>query len=160
MIAQAPQLFSPMQGVYALLAQVVAGSFNQPTHKARKDQIVNTLRSTIAGHRSYLISEPQDLSDVWASIRRDPAAIDFLMDVTTQMLCALAGSPVPFPTLVDNLSAAFGCHKPNTGRNGQMVIDNDLMSRLPDPKASKDVLSANAWFVMLLLLSHRADLLE
>jgi hypothetical protein len=153
--------FTAMQDVYSLLAQLVAGTLHHPTHRAHKQRIFDTLRSTLASTRTYVVSDQQDLHAMWASVRNDPPTFDFLMDLNNQLLLALAASPLPFETLVGHLSAAFGAHKPtNNGRSAYGAVDQDLLSRLPDPKAAKDVMLANPWFVTLVLLSYRADLLE
>lgn len=149
-----------MHDVYALYAQLFTGSLNHPTHKVHKDNILSTLRSVLTSVRTYMVTEPKDLHAVWGMLRNEPPAFDFLMDLNTQLLAALHCSPMPFERLVECLAAAMGVHKPANGRSNHTALDQDMMNRLPDQKAAKDVLSANSWFVTLMLLGFRADLVE
>ena len=151
---QAP--FTPMHGVYEVLTAIVQGCFLQPLYHGQKAGIQTQLRSAIGQTRGYVVQDAADLHPIWVAIRTHVPTTDFLIDVTTQLHMSLAGSALPYEALTNNMAAAMGSHRMS---DQHAMVDPDLLRRMPDTKAAREILLANPWFVTLLLLSHRPQLL-
>lgn len=150
----------PMLLVYDLLRTALVQRLAAMPAPASKE-VLEGLQGAVNAVRAYTITTPEDLGEVWHLIRKNPLLTDFVFELAIQLEFMLTDSAVGFEGVIKALAKALGAQRgarPGSGTH-KSAIDADLLQRLGDPATLESLLRDNRWYVLVLLLQHRPDLL-
>jgi hypothetical protein len=102
--------------------------------------------------RLWLINNVEDLKDLWGFIREDSTLCDLILNSTYEFRLRLTTKPEAYNQFVKHLAESFTCCSNFYGEE-TLVIDNDLLDRLPTRDDFYTLLATNPWFVFLVVLS-------